>query len=300
MNNLELKKKRLDWSSMDDVYGENQNKNEIASLPKSSSPQKASDGENIDSIFNEALMSADESNESLLRAGDMLANITEDASIDDVPEIDPFVTTDEKFDLESENFVVVEDADVEVPPSPPSPPKVEEEAEIKSNAAITQDDAAQISVPGELTGSVVFDAVRVLRPKEDASGNVVGYSAVDSVNDYNNNDNYDEDDEDENEENDSNSKFSLLGWRPFSSKTTRLPLPPLPPKSAREHLVFSNPTAKPAFDQFFALNTPTCASTKEKSLKKRLKPKARASCVSPRAIGTKVDSRKANPTGKVN
>ena len=221
MNNLELKKKRLDWSSMDDVYGENQNNNEIASLPKSSSPQKASDGVNVDSIFNEALMSADESNESLLRAGDMLANITEDASIDDVPEIDPFVTTDEKFDLESENFVVAEDADVEAPPSPPSPPsppKVEEEAEIKSNAAITQDDAAQISVPGELTGSVVLTPVRVLRPKEDASGNVVGYSAVDSVNDYNNNDNYDEDDEDGNEENDSNSKFSLLGWRPFSSK----------------------------------------------------------------------------------
>ena len=45
-------------------------------------------------------MSVDESNESLLRAGDMLANISEDGTMEDAPEINPFVTTDEEFDLE--------------------------------------------------------------------------------------------------------------------------------------------------------------------------------------------------------
>ena len=230
INNLEPRRKRLDWSATDNLVvnnedddddeGENAgNKNKVVtSTPKSSSPQTSSDGKSVDSIFDEALMSIDESNESLLRAGGMLANISE-GGMEDAPEINPFVTTDEEFDLESENFVVLEDADLEVP-SPPPPPSSPSDAEKKMNEPTLTDsgnDAANIKVPGELTGSVVLTPVRVLRPKEDASGNVVGYRAVDSVNDYDNDDD-NEDIDSENDTSSSNNKFSLLGWRPFSSK----------------------------------------------------------------------------------
>lgn len=221
INNLEPRKKRLDWSSVDDLVDES-NENKVTSPPpKRSSPQTASDGKSVDSIFDEALMSVDESNESLLRAGDMLANISEDGTMEDAPEINPFVTTDEEFDLESENFVVLEDEDLEVPPPPPPPSSDTEEKQktTESSAATTaNNDAARITVPGELTGSVVLTPVRVLRPKEDASGNVVGYRAVDSVNDYDKADVDDNDIDTQNEKSNSNSKFSLLGWRPFSSK----------------------------------------------------------------------------------
>ena len=218
INNLEPRKKRLDWSSVDDLVDE-RNKNKVTSPPpKRSSPQTASDGKSVDSIFDEALMSVDESNESLLRAGDMLANISEDGTMEDAPEINPFVTTDEEFDLESENFVVLEDEDLEVPPPPPPPSSDTEEKQKTTESSAATADAARITVPGELTGSVVLTPVRVLRPKEDASGNVVGYRAVDSVNDYDKADVDDNDIDTQNEKSNSNSKFSLLGWRPFSSK----------------------------------------------------------------------------------
>ena len=223
IKNLEPRKKRLDWSSVDDFVDES-NENKVTSPPpKRSSPQTASDGKSVDSIFDEALMSVDESNKSLLRAGDMLANISEDGTMEDAPEINPFVTTDEEFDLESENFVVLEDEDLEVPrpPPPPSSNTEEKQKTTESSAATANNDAARITVPGELTGSVVLTPVRVLRPKEDASGNVVGYRAVDSVNDYDKADVDDNDIDDQNEKSNSNSKFSLLGWRPFSSKNDK-------------------------------------------------------------------------------
>jgi hypothetical protein len=62
INNLEPRKKRLDWSSVDDLVDES-NENKVTSPPpKRSSPQTASDGKSVDSIFDEALMSVDESN----------------------------------------------------------------------------------------------------------------------------------------------------------------------------------------------------------------------------------------------
>jgi len=207
MNNLDMRKKRLDWSATDDVIFSKVIAVKAAADTNTNSTNNNKKGNNaavsdgnkvvVDSIFDKALMSVDETDdETLLEAGDLLANI-EGGGSQDTPQhsnIDPFQTTDEAFDLESDL--------------------------VNNN----ENDLLKVIIPGELTGKIVLTPVRVLRPKEDESGNVVGYRAVDSVDDYDNNINEDNDDENDNDSSSSSpsySKFSLLGWRPFSSKNDK-------------------------------------------------------------------------------